>query len=991
MKKGRRNRLFLKKQWYLITLLTCLFSVNSFAQTFVIKGNVTDKEKLPIIGANIWVKGTTTGTITDLDGNFSIVISQKSSTLVIKYIGYKDVEVAASPNMRIVLEEDTEILDEVVVIGYGSVKKSDLTGSVTAIKTDEFNKGLQTTAQSALIGKISGVNVVSSSGAPGSSSTIRIRSGASLSASNDPLIVIDGVPVDNSTIEGGGNILGGINPNDIETFTVLKDASATAIYGSRASNGVIVITTKKGSDSKLKFNYSTNISVSTVTKKLNVLSGDEFRSFVPTVTGVPTDAELGTASTDWQDEIYHTALGQEHNFSVSGNLKKKTLYRLSVGYTNQNGIVKTNNYERYTFSGGISPKFLDNHLSMNLNLKVSYENNKKVDESVVTNALRYDPTRPIKTNSSTADTDPGLGYFIWMNGNSPMAIQTDNPVAQLELQDLRNKVTRSTGNASLNYKVHHFEDLQLNLNLGYDILKSTYSNNVPQLAGMMYTSNMKDGTGLNYDSKQNKRNTVLDFYGNYSHIFNKKHDFSLMAGYGWQHFWKKFNDTTLSPSGTELFSPDHYESEYYLLSFYGRLNYTYDNKYMATATLRSDASSRFSKDNRWGLFPSVALSWKISQEDFLKDSRILSDLKLRLSYGKTGQQDILNDYPYMTTFTVSNQEARYQFGDSWYYTYRPNGYDSDIKWETTSTYNIGLDYGFLNNRISGSIDYYKRHTKDLLNTINVISGTNYSSVLTTNIGEMDNKGLEFSINTIPVSTRDWRWSIGMNYTWNDSKITKLNVIDSGSNFVQTGAISSTGKTVQVFMVGERPYTFYLAKQAYDENGKPLEGQYIQPDGSVSSTETRYATGKSALPTSYLGLNTQLTYKNWDFAVSGHGSFGNYVYNYIAADQYVQSVYSDQGNFSNILRRTRNSGFQLQQLYSDYFLEKVSFFRIDNMSLGYTFNKLWNASSTLRLIAGVQNVLTITNYSGIDPEIYSGIDRNVYPRPRIYTLSAILNF
>ena len=602
MKKERRNRLFLEKQWYLAILLACLFSVSSFAQTFIIKGNVTDKEKLPIIGANIWVKGTTTGTITDLDGNFSITIPNKSSTLVIKYIGYKDVEVTASPNMKIVLEEDTEMLDEVVVIGYGSVRKSDLTGSVTAIKTDEFNKGLQTTAQSALVGKISGVNVVSSSGAPGSSATIRIRSGASLSASNDPLIVIDGVPVDNSTIEGGGNVLGGVNPNDIETFTVLKDASATAIYGSRASNGVIVITTKKGSDSKLKFNYSTNVSISTVTKKLSVLSGDEFRSFVPTVTGVPANAELGTTSTDWQDEIYRTALGQEHNFSVSGNLKKKTLYRLSVGYTNQDGIVKTNNYERYTFSGGISPKFLDDHLSMNLNLKVSYENNRKVDESVVTNALRYDPTRPVKTNSSTSDTDAGLGYFIWMNGNSPMAIQTDNPVAQLELQDLRNKVTRSTGNASLNYKVHHFEDLQLNLNLGYDILKSTYSNNVPQLAGMMYTSNMKDGTGLNYDSKQNKRNTVLDFYGNYSHIFNKKHDFSLMAGYGWQHFWKKFNDTTLSPSGTELFSPDHYESEYYLLSFYGRLNYTYDNKYMATATLLEEVQRNDSFTNGYGAF-----------------------------------------------------------------------------------------------------------------------------------------------------------------------------------------------------------------------------------------------------------------------------------------------------------------------------------------------------------------------------------------------------
>lgn len=990
MEKKKSDGEFPKMKWYL-SLLACLFYVNSFAQGLVVKGSVIDKEKQPVIGANVWVKGSKVGTITDLDGNFSIEVPGKNSILVVKYVGYKDLEVVASFNMKIILEEDSELLEDVVVIGYGSVKKSDLTGSVTAIKTDEFNKGLQTTAQNALVGKVSGVNVVSGSGAPGSSSTIRIRSGASLSASNDPLIVIDGVPVDNSTIEGGGNILGGINPSDIETFTVLKDASATAIYGSRASNGVIVITTKKGSDSKLKFNYSTNISVSAITKKLNVLSADEFRSFVPIVSGVPSNIQLGSASTDWQDEIYRTGIGQEHNFSVAGNFEKHAPYRLSVGYTNQNGVIRTNNYERYTFNGGISPKFFGDHLSVDLNLKISYENNKKVDESAVNNALRYDPTRSVKTGSSTADTDPGLGYFIWMNGNSPMAIQTDNPVAQLDLQNMCNKVTRSIGNASFNYKIHHFEDLQLNLNLGYDILRSSYSNDVPQLAGMMYTSNMKDGTGLDYDSKQNKRNTLLDFYANYSHVFNEKHNVSLMGGYGWQHFWKKFNATTLSPSGEELFSPNHYETEYYLLSFYGRLNYDYNNKYMLTATLRSDASSRFAKGNRWGVFPSVALSWKIAQEDFLKDSKVLSDLKLRLSYGQTGQQDILNDYPYMTTFTVSYPEARYQFGDVWYNTYRPNGYDSDIKWETTATYNVGLDYGFLNNRISGSIDYYKRHTKDLLNTINVISGTNYSSVLTTNIGEMDNKGLELSINAVPINTKNWKWNIGVNYTWNDSEITKLNVIDSKSNFVQTGAISGTGKTVQVFMVGERPYTFYLAKQAYDESGKPLEGQYIQPDGSVSSLETRYATGKSALPTSYLGMNTQLTYKNWDFAVSGHGSFGNYVYNYVAADQYVQSVYSDQGSFSNILRRTRDSGFQLQQLYSDYFLEKGSFFRIDNLSLGYRFNKLWDASSSLRLILGVQNLLTITNYSGIDPEISSGIDRDVYPRPRIYTLSAVLNF
>ena len=990
--KNKKNPETFGSRWrYVWVLFALVFSVSVAAQKTVVKGNILDKDNLPIIGANILEKGTSNGTISDVDGNFTLSITNPKATLLITYIGYKNVEMPASANMKIMMTEDSEMLEDVVVIGYGSVKKSDVTGSVTAIKPDDFNKGLRTTAQDALVGKVPGVNVVSSSGAPGTGATIRIRSGASLSASNDPLIVIGGVPVDNSTIEGGGNVIGGINPDDIETFTVLKDASATAIYGSRASNGVIVITTKKGADTNLRFNYSTNLSVSTVTETLDILSADEFRQFVPTVSGVPASVTLGTVSTDWQDEIYRTAFGQEHNFSVSGKVKQNAPYRLSVGYTNQNGVIRTNNYERFTFNGGISPKFFDNHLTVDLNLKVSYENNKKVDESVVNNALRYDPTRPVKTGSATAATDPGLGYFIWMNGNSPMAIQTDNPVAQLDLQDIRNKVTRSIGNASFNYKVHHLEDLQLNMNLGYDVLTSKYSKEVPELAGMMYTSNMKDGTGLVYDSKQNKRNYLLDLYANYSHVFNEKHNFSAMGGYGWQHFWKKFDATTFSPEGKELFSPNHYESEYYLLSFYGRLIYSYDNRYMITATLRSDASSRFAKGNRWGLFPSVALGWKISQEAFLRDSDILSDLKLRLSYGQTGQQDILNDYPYMTTFTVSYPEACYQFGDKWYNTYRPNGYDSDIKWETTETYNIGLDYGFLNNRIYGSVDYYQRHTKDLLNTIPVISGTNYSSVITTNIGEMDNKGLEFSINAVPVHTKDWKWTVGMNYTWNDSKITKLNVVDSEANFVQTGAISGTGKTVQVFMVGERPYTFYLAKQAYDDNGKPIEGQYVQPDGSVSATETKYATNKSALPESYLGFNTQLSYKNWDFAISGHGAFGNYVYNYIAADQYVQSVYSDQGNFSNILSRTKATGFQNQQLYSDYFLEKGNFFRIDNISLGYTFKKLWDQSSSLRLTFGVQNVATFTGYSGIDPEIYSGIDKEIYPRPRVFSLSANLTF
>lgn len=976
----------------LLSAVCCtMVSLWCWAQTSV-TGLVIDKENEPVIGATVKVPQSGAVTVTDIDGKFTINVPKPDATLTITFVGCKTVELPAnSPLLRtgIVMEVDDQILDEVVVIGYGSVKKADATGSVTAIKPDELNKGNRLSVQDAMVGKVAGVNVVPASGAPGEGATIRIRSGASLSASNDPLFVVDGVPIDNSTIEGASNIIGGINPEDIETFTILKDASATAIYGSRASNGVIVITTKRGSD-KVNVSYSGNFSVSSRSKDLDILSADEFREIVPGITGVPANAQLGTANTNWVDEIYRTAVGTDHNISVSGNVKKLyTPYRVSLGYSNQQGIIRNNDYSRFTGAISLSPKLLNDHLNFNLNAKISHENNHKIDKSVVGNALRYDPTRPVHEGSST---DPGLGYFIWTNGGAPMAIQTDNPVATLELDKRVNKVLRSIGNIMVDYKVHGLEDLRANFNFGYDVLTSKYNRDVPELAGMMYTGNQKDGTGLDYNGKQNKRNFLIDAYLDYHHNWNKQHDFSIMGGYGWQHFWRKYNYENLNPAdGSDLSTPYHFESEYYLLSFYGRLNYSFLNRYLLTATLRADASSRFAKDNRWGYFPSVALAWRVIEEDFMKGQDVLSDLKIRATYGVTGQQDIINDYPWMTTFSVSYPESSYQFGDKWYNTYRPNGFDNDIKWETTTTWNFGVDFGFLSNRIFGSIDYYKRHTKDLLNTIAVASGTNYAPVITTNIGSMDNQGVELGLNFVPIATKDWNWSVGFNYTWQDSKITKLNVIDSDNNFVNTGSISGTGKTVQVFMVDETPYTFYLAKQAYDENGKPIEGKYIQPDGSVSSTEYKYATGKSALPSSLIGFNTSLKYRDWDLGISGHGAFGNYIYNYVKADQYLQSAYSDQGSYSNLLWSTVNTGFENQQLYSDYWLEKGDFFRIDNITLGYTFNHLWNSVSRLRLSFSVSNLYTFTKYDGIDPEIYSGIDKEVYPRPRTFTLGATLNF
>ncbi len=525
----------------LLLAVALILSIDVYAQTTV-SGLVIDSNREPVIGASVLVKGTTTGAATDFDGRFTLNVPNENSILVISYVGCETREIAANSaelQSGIMMRENVQNLEELVVIGYGSVKKSDATGSVIAIKPDEFNKGNRVTAQDALVGKVAGVNVINGSGAPGSGATIRVRSGASLSASNDPLIVIDGVPVDNSAIEGSSNIIGSLNPDDIETFTVLKDASATAIYGSRASNGVIVITTKKGSD-RLAVNYSSSYSVSTTADRLDVLDAEEFKAFVPTVTGVPANPSFGSANTDWQDEIYRAAFGTEQNVSVSGKVKPiKAPFRVSLGYTNQNGIIETNNYQRLSFGGNIAPSFFDDHLTANLNVKVSYENNKMVDNSVVGAALRYDPTRPVMTGSPTAATDPGLGYFIWTNGGSPMAIQTNNPVAQLELTDQRNKVVRSIGSAAIAYKIHGLEDLKLNVNLGYDVLESKYNKDVPELAGTMYTENQKDGTGLMQRGVQNKRNLLLDAFANYDKTFSDKHAFGAMVGYGWQNFYKK--------------------------------------------------------------------------------------------------------------------------------------------------------------------------------------------------------------------------------------------------------------------------------------------------------------------------------------------------------------------------------------------------------------------------------------------------------------------
>jgi len=971
----------------LFLLLFSLFTSGLYAQNKV-RGKVTEADTgEPVIGATVKVKGEVRATFTDVDGNFEIGAGP-DAVLVVTYVGYETTEVAVNgaASVTIELSKNTGLLNEIVVIGYGQVKKSDATGSVLAIKPDQLNRGLQVNVQEALLGKMAGVNIVPSSGAPGSGATIRIRMGASLSATNDPLIVIDGVPTDNSSLNA-------INPNDIESYTVLKDASATAIYGSRASNGVLIVTTRKGSltGGRPKVSYSTNLSLSQVRNYYEVLSADEYReAFRRYATSAPASFQLGNASTDWQKQIYRAGMGHEHNVSVTG-ATLQTPYRVSLGYTDQNGIIKENNYKRTSGALGLSPKMLNKHLSLDINVKGSLENNRPVSTGVIGSALSFDPTRPVYENY---DGNTGLGYYTWMDAGKPIVLAPSNPLGDLALNEMKDKIGRSIGNLAIDYKVHGLEGLHLNANLGYDIRKSVYDEFIPQFAPSTYTSNQNNGTGKIYNRESRNRNYLLDLYANYTRDFKEKHSVNGMVGYGWQRFWYDMQDKTSDHLGQTLpgVQPTQGEGELYLLSFFGRFNYSYADKLLLTATLRSDASSRFSQGNRWGYFPSMALGYRLSEEEFFKNIRGLSDLKLRLSYGQTGQQDIGGYYEHLATYTASYDNSRYRFGDEWLTILRPNGYDPNIKWETTSTYNVGIDYGFLNNRISGSIDAYTRKTKDLLNRIFVPAGSNFTNVLNTNIGDMESKGIEFAVNTLLVKSRDLEWSLSGNFTYNTSRILRLNTIETENNFVKTGNAGGTGRYLQVHKVGYTPYTFFLLEQAYDESGKALDGKYVAPDGSIVSSESdtyKYLTNKSSQIPYYYGVSSRVIYKKWDLGINGHGSFGNYIYNYQRASESLDDLFSANKVSSNVSPVTIANAFALPRIYSDYFLEKGDFFKVDNITAGRSFTVFGNSS--LRAALSAQNIITISRYSGVEPEVYNGIDRNIYQRPRIYTLSLNLNF
>jgi len=966
-----------------------------------VSGTIVDENNVPVIGAAVLEKGTPNGAVSNADGHFELNVSE-NSVLIFSFIGYftQEIPVRNRTTLDVTMKEDAQALNEVLVIGYGTVKKNDLTGSITAIDSKKFSKGLVSNPASLITGKVAGVQIISNGGRAGDGNRIRIRGGASLNASNDPLIVIDGVPIDNDKISGMTNPLSTINPNDIESMNILKDASATAIYGSRASNGVIIITTKRASvDQKLKVDFSSQNSIATIARTIDLMSADEFRVAITREAAKKPLTEqmylgyLGTANTDWQKEIFRNAFTTDNNVSISDCISDFLPYRVSAGFISQDGTLKTDNMKRGTVSLNLSPKFFKEHLTVNLNLKGTYSHNRFGNGDAIGAALRMDPTKPVKADGF----ENYNGYWNWLSGSTGVVntMATKNPVALLYGKDDQADVYRSIGNIQFDYKLHFLPELRFNLNLGYDASKGTGDKYILPWSPEKYAQN-----GEYSQFKQEKQNLLLEYYLNYSKDFNENNRLEVMAGYTYQD-WKTTDysfavtDYTKETVITAASVFPSTTKQNTLISFYGRLNYNFMNRYLLTATVRRDGSSRFGSDNRWGTFPSVALAWRIKEESFLRNLKALSNLKLRLGYGITGQQDGIGNYDHIAKYTYSDPTARVQFGDQLYYLWRPDGYDPQRKWEQTATTNIGLDWGFLDNRISGSVDYYYKHTTDLLNEIPVPMGSNFVNKIIKNIGSLDNKGVEANIAIVAIDNKDIRWDFGFNVTYNHSEITKLSLNDGPESDYIGAPVSNisggTSSTIQIQSVGYAPYSFYVYKQLYDTDGNPIEGAYadLNKNGKLDDGDLyRY---KSPEPDVYMGFNTTFSYKKWTVATALRASIGNYAYNNVNSDIGTYAQTMNPNNFlMNTVRDINNTGFDNKQLFSDYYIENASFLKMDYLQLGYDFGKI-DSTTSLKLNFSVQNVFTITKYKGIDPEIAGGIDNNFYPNPRTFSLGLSLNF
>ncbi len=1010
-----KKRLLARMQ--ILLLLLCIGSSLS-AQKMTITGRVTDKDGAPLAGVTVQPKGDLrNGTVTAGDGTFSLSVNSGVKMLTFSIIGYviQEHAVDAGP-MRIALAAGSSSLNEIVVIGYGTAKKKDLTGAVTVIDEKDFQKGTITSPEQMIAGKVPGVSIISNSGSPGSGSTIRIRGGSSLSASNNPLFVVDGVPLNNdqlagqkSVIPGAGSPLSFINPNDIESFTVLKDASATAIYGSRAAGGVIIITTKKGSTGPVKINLSSANSVGKLIKEVPVLSAAQFRSVVNQNGTAAQIADMGSSNTNWQDQIYQSAFGSNNNLSISGGIKKLP-YRLTLGYQDQNGILKTDYLKKTSVALALSPVFFDNHLKVNLHVLGATESTRFGNNAAIGGAAAFDPTQPVYSKSSRFG-----GYFEWLDPTTATGLQSlvgRNPLGLLEEHYNTATPERSIGNIQLDYKFHWLPDLHANINAGYDVSDGKGTTRTTDSAAETYVAGAP-GNGENNPYKLTNTNTVFEAYLSYAKdLPSIKSHFDILGGYSFNNYLSTlYNYATYYTNGvmmanTAPATPSDKE-EHTLISYFGRANYSYDDKYLLTATIRRDGSSRFAPQYRWGWFPSVALGWKIKGESFLQNVDAVSQLKLRIGYGVTGQQDGIGNYNYLAYYSLSDSNAAYEFGNNYYQGYRPAGFNPALQWEQTATSNIGLDYGFLDNRIYGSIDVYYKKTTKLLNNVSQPGLSNYSAYIVANVGSMTNKGAEFSVGFQPIRSKDLTWDVGFNISYNKNKITNLTVVPNDTAYpgLQGGAIAGGigGGTAEISAVGGPKNTFYLYRQVYNTSGQPIEGVFVDKNNDGIINQNDLYKSKPADPQTFLGFTTNVTWRRFNAGFVLRASLGMYDYN---------NIWSQTGNLNQVIGNpsldnastnyltTHFKGGNANELLSDYYIQNASFLRMDNINIGYNFGRLSHTRTNLRVSAGVQNVFVITKYKGLDPEIGAnsdfglgtpGIDNNLYPRPRVYNLGLNLDF
>ena len=967
----------MKKIRQLIFAILFLLPLMITAQD-VIEGTVKDQQGTALPGVSVVVKGTDTGTATDFDGNFSIEVEDQGIILVFSYLGYTNVESIVSSNMQVIMNESAESLDEVVLIGYGQTTKKDATGAVEKVSEKEFNVGAITSPEQLITGKTAGVNVTPPSGRPGESGTVKIRGGISSLSNNSPLYVIDGVPIDQK-----GPAANTINPNDILSFNILKDASATAIYGSRATNGVIIITTKSGKmNAGFRVEIDSKFSAGVKANTVDVLSTDEFRTAIGALNNPDASNLLTSENTNWQEEIYQTAFGSDNNIILSEGFENSS-YRFSIGYVTQSGILKTGDFSRPSSSLKFRQNLFDNTLKMDFNISGAWTQERYADQGAIGNAIGFDPTKPVYSGQPEFG-----GYWEWINQDGSVnTLSPRNPVGQLNQNQDNANNSRYIGNAKFDYSFPFVEGLKLVVNLGFDYSEGKGSFIVPAESASGFNDN---GSVRNYTSMN--RNTLADVYLNYAKTFNETHKIDVMLGHSFQDFYREYGNITETGLGTITGNP-RVVSLNALESIFARANYVYDDRYLLTFTYRRDGSSRFAPENRWANFYSGALAWNIAEEAFMEDSNAISTLKLRLGYGQTGQQEIDSDFGYLPIYTPGDAAVQYPFGNDYHYTLRPEGYDKNIKWEESGTGNIGLDFGFSNDVVTGSIEYFKRESTDVLSTIAPPAGSNLTNILYTNIGDLSSQGVEFTLNANLFQKQNFNWNVNFNATWLSNEVKKLNnVEDPESSGYAQGAISGgVGNTIQTHKVGYPQFSYLVYQQVYNESGAPLEGVFVDQneDGIINDADKRIY--KNPNPDYLFGFSSYMNYKNFDFSFTMRASLGNYAYNNVASSTgYSQAMYQ-LGSLRNVHASLLDTDFDTQQLWSDYFIQDASFLKMDNISLGYTFQDIKQGEIGFRLYTSVQNVFTITEYDGIDPEISGGIDNNFYPRPRTFLLGFNINF